>query len=49
MKKSKNKLIKTPYIPRILIKMNTGTRVILSKRDKAMSRRALNMQARNYM
>lgn len=33
---------KTPYIPRILIKMNTGTKVILSKKDKANTRRKLN-------
>ena len=40
----KNKL---PYIPRIVIKMNTGTRTILSKKDKANSRRELNRKTRN--
>ena len=30
------------YIPRVLVKMNTGTRVILSKKDKMSTRRALN-------
>lgn len=33
---------KIPYIPRILVKMNTGTKVILSKKDKAQKRSVLN-------
>lgn len=37
---------KTPYVPRIIIKMNTGTRTILSKKDKASSRRELNKRVR---
>lgn len=40
MKTSKSKNL--PYIPRVVIKMNIGTRIILSKKDKASSRRALN-------
>lgn len=31
-----------PYVPRIVIKMNTGTKVIFSKKDKAMKRSNLN-------
>lgn len=31
-----------PYIPRVLIKMNTGTKVIFSKKDKAKKRSNLN-------
>lgn len=39
MKKFKKSL---PYIPRVLVKMNTGTKVILSKKDKAQKRSNLN-------
>lgn len=39
---------KKPYMPRVIVKMNTGTRVILSKRDKAMSRSALNKMTKDY-
>ena len=46
MKKHSKK--STPYIPRIVIKMNTGTRTILSKKDKARSRRALNKKAKDF-
>ena len=45
MKTSKSKNL--PYIPRIVIKMNTGTRTILSKKDKANSRQALNRKTRD--
>lgn len=38
---------KTPYMPRVIIKMNTGTRVILSKKDKANSRKELNRKTRD--
>lgn len=34
------------YVPRIVIKMNTGTRTILSKKDKAKTRRELNRKAK---
>lgn len=42
-------MIKRQYIPRIEIKMNTGTRVIQSKRDKQRSRRSLNKQLRDML
>ena len=45
--KSKRLKNKTPYIPRIVIKMNTGTRTMLSKRDKANTRRELNRKVRD--
>lgn len=41
-----SKLKNLPYMPRVVIKMNTGTRIILSKKDKASSRRALNRMTR---
>ena len=37
---------KKPYMPRIVLKMNTGTRVIKSKKDKANSRQALNKKTK---
>ena len=37
---------KKPYMPRILVKMNTGSRIIKSKKDKANSRQALNKKAK---
>lgn len=39
---------KKPYMPRILVKMNTGSRIIKSKKDKANSRQALNKKAKEY-
>ena len=47
MKKNIPSKSKLPYIPRIIVKMNTGTRIILSKKDKANTRRELNRQTRN--
>lgn len=47
MKKKNSK--KTPYIPRIVIKMNTGTRTIASKKDKANTRRNLNLELRKEL
>ncbi len=44
MKKNKNK--KMPYMPRVVINMNTGTRVIKTKKDKANSRQSLNKKTR---
>lgn len=38
---------KKPYMPRIVVKMNTGTRIMKSKKDKAMARRALNKKTRD--
>lgn len=32
---------KKPYMPRVIVKMNTGTRVMKSRKDKAKSRQAL--------
>lgn len=44
--KTKNKIKKTPYMPRVVINMNTGTRVIKTKKDKANSRQALNKKTK---
>lgn len=41
------KTIKKPYMPRVIVKMNTGTRVMMSKKDKANSRRALNKRTKD--
>ena len=41
------KTIKKPYMPRVIVKMNTGTRVMKSKKDKANSRRALNKKTKD--
>ena len=38
---------KKPYMPRVVVKMNTGTRVLKSKKDKASTRRALNKKMRD--
>ena len=32
MKKTKNKIKKTPYMTRVVVNMNTGTRVIKTKK-----------------
>lgn len=45
MKKKNSK--KVPYIPRIIVKMNTGTRIIWSKKDKANIRRELNRRTKD--
>ena len=42
----KKKKTKKPYMPRIVVKMNTGTRVMKSKKDKANSRQALNKKTK---
>ena len=47
MKKKKGSKKKKPYIPRIVIKMNTGTRTMRSKKDKAQSRKELNKRTRD--
>ena len=47
MKKKKDRKKKKPYIPRIVIKMNTGTRTMLSKKEKAQSRKELNKRTRD--
>ena len=43
----KSKKRKTPYMPRVIVKMNTGTRTILSKKDKALQRKELNKRTRD--
>lgn len=35
-----------PYIPRVVVTMDTGTKTILSKKDKARTRRSLNRETR---
>lgn len=42
----KNKKSKKPYMPRVVVKMNTGTRTMRSKKDKARTRQALNKKAK---
>lgn len=37
---------KKPYMPRVVVKMNTGTRTMKSKKDKANTRQALNKKTR---
>lgn len=41
------KMSKKPYMPRVVVKMNTGTRTIKSKKDKANTRQALNKKTRD--
>lgn len=36
-----------PYMPRVVCRMNTGTRVVWSKKDKSLSRRSLNKAVRD--
>ena len=38
---------KKPYMPRVVVKMNTGTRTMKSKKDKAMTRQALNKKTKD--
>lgn len=42
----KSKKSNKPYMPRVVVKMNTGTRTIKSKKDKANSRQALNKKTK---
>ena len=42
----KRKNVKKPYMPRVVVKMNTGTRVLKSKKDKTSTRQALNKKTR---
>ena len=37
---------KKPYMPRVVMKMNTGTKVLKSKKDKANTRQALNKKTK---
>ena len=47
MKKVKIKVTKD-YKPRVVVRGNTGTRAMKSKKDKANSRQALKLQLKNY-
>ena len=38
-----------PYMPRVVVKMNTGTRVLKSKKDKASTRQALNKKMKDAL
>ena len=40
---------KKPYMPRVVVKMNTGTRVLKSKKDKASTRQALNKKMKDAL
>ena len=40
---------KKPYMPRVVARMNTGTRVLKSKKDKASTRQALNKKMRDAL
>ena len=40
---------KKPYMPRVIARMNTGTRVLKSKKDKASTRQALNKKMRDAL
>ena len=44
-----NKKLKKPYMPRVVVKMNTGTRVLKSKKDKASTRQALNKKMKDTL
>ncbi len=47
MKKVTIKVTKE-YKPRVVVQGNTGTRIIVSKKDKAKSRQALKLQLKKY-
>ena len=40
---------KKPYMPRVVVKMNTGTRVLKSKKDKASTRQTLNKKMKDAL
>ena len=42
----KSKKSNKPYMPRVVVKMNIGTRTIKSKKDKVNSRQALNKKTK---
>ena len=42
----KSKQTKKPYMPRVLVKMNIGTRIVKSKKDKMSTRQVLNKQTK---
>lgn len=45
----KKKVSKKPYMPRVVVQMNTGTRTIKTRKDKANTRQALNLRARRQV
>ena len=47
MKKVKFK-VTNEYKPRVIVRGNTGTRVMRSKKDKQNTRQALKLQLKNY-
>lgn len=48
--KTKNKKMKAKkeYKPRVIVRGNTGTRVMRSKKDKQNTRQNLKLQLKNY-
>ena len=40
---------KKPYMPRVVVKMNTGIRILKSKKDKASTRQALNKKMKDAL
>lgn len=38
---------KKPYMPRVVVKMNIGTRTMKSKKDKANTRQSLNKRTKD--
>ena len=40
---------KKPYMPRVVVKRNTGTRVLKSKKDKASTRQDLNKKMKDAL
>ena len=49
MKKDRHRQTSLDYRPRVYIEWNTGTRIILSKKDKQRMRRNLKAQLRQEM
>lgn len=45
--KSRKNKIKKPYMPRVIVKMNTGTRTMKSKKDKVNTRQNLNKRTKD--
>lgn len=45
----KTKKTNKPYMPRVIVKMNTGTRIMKSRKDKANTRQALNKKTKEMV
>ena len=45
----KSKKPRKPYHPRVIVRMNTGTRSMKSKKDKANTRQRLNRKAQEHL